>query len=75
LLLSPSPPWLSRGSYALPFSATHTRVPAFPTPSGVRHKRNRARTLRVHLYGADARCLCPAGAHNPAAHRHRVSLH
>jgi hypothetical protein len=48
--------------YALPLSATHTQVPAFPTPGAVRHKRNRIRTLRVQFSGPDARCPCTAGA-------------
>src|SRR5208283_437336 len=65
--------WL--GFLPLQLSTTHTPASAFPTPSRVRHKRNRTRSVAVTAATGQTMPASHryAGA-VPVAHRHRVSL-
>jgi hypothetical protein len=45
----------------LQLSTTHTQASAFPTPSGVRHKRNHPQAERGPTAASATRCLHPTG--------------
>src|SRR5208283_4886560 len=65
--------WL--GFLPLQLSTTHTPASAFPTPSRVRHKRNRTRSVAVTA--ATGQTMPASHWYSgvvPVAHRHRVSL-